>query len=215
MTQFSFHKPLAFTALLFAAGASQATLTVYTSLAAFNAATSAQGTDTFAGLSTTLPTTSPITRSVGPYSYKATASTSSFFAGGTVGDPFLSTSLAADSILFNTFTSTVRGIGGNFFGSDINGVYKLGDVIVTATDASGTVTQTISGASLTSFLGFVSTGPLTSMTLASVTSEAAPLWPSADNLVLAQAVVVPEPGTYALWFAGLGAVGLIVRRRRA
>ena len=36
-----------------------------------------------------------------------------------------------------------------------------------------------------------------------------------DNLVLNPIAPVPEPSTYAMMFAGLGAIGLMVRRRKA
>ena len=114
---------------------------------------------------------------------------------------------------FSAFTVGVRGIGGNFFGSNISGLFAPGDLTLTATDASGTVTRTITGATMSSFLGFISDGPITQLTLASVQpSTGGFLWPSVDNLVLAAAV--PEPGTYAMMLAGLGVCGFMARRRR-
>ena len=207
-------KPLTLAALLATATASHAAITVVTSLAAFNAATAAQGTDTFAGFSVIGSTASPITRTAGAYSYTASATPpDSFFGGGTTGNPFLSTTLAESTMTFSAFTVGVRGIGGNFFGSNISGLFAPGDLTLTATDASGTVTRTITGATMSSFLGFISDGPITQLTLASVQpSTGGFLWPSVDNLVLAAAV--PEPGTYAMMLAGLGVFGVMARRRR-
>ncbi|MBL8308153.1 MAG: PEP-CTERM sorting domain-containing protein [Rubrivivax sp.] len=208
-------KPLAAAALLAVAGASQASITVYTSQAAFNAATTAQGVDTFTGFSITGSTPSPITRSAGPYGYTGSVTTTSFFGAGTTANPWLSTNTATDAITFNGFTGGVSAVGGNFFGSDISGLFAAGDITLTATDASGSVTQTIVGATTTSFVGFVSTGLMTSLVVSSVQPAAGFLWPTVDNLTLAQAGVVPEPGSYALMFAGLGFLGFMARRRRA
>jgi hypothetical protein len=212
----SFLKPLALAALLASASMSHAAITVVTSLAAFTAATTAPGTDNFAGLSTVVQTASPITRSAGAYVYTATSSLGRFFGGGTSGDPFLSTEQAESTVTFNGFSAAVRGVGGNFFDSNISGVFAPGDITLTATDSSGTVTQTIVSATTSSFLGFVFTGPITQVTFASVQPTTGGfLWPSIDNLVLASVTPVPEPVTSAMLLLGLGAIGFSVRSRRA
>lgn len=207
-------KPLAAAALLALASASQAGITVYTSQAAFAAATTATGVDTFTGFSITGSTPSPITRNAGPYTYTGTVSTTSFFGAGTTANPWLSSNTATDTMTFSGFTGGVRAAGGNFFGSDISGLFAAGDITLTATDASGTVTQTIVGATTSSFLGFVSTGLLTSITVTSVQPVASFLWPTVDNLTLGLAAAVPEAQTYAMMLAGLGLMGFMARRRR-
>ena len=208
---------IALAALVAGTAPSQAAITVYTTLAAFNAATMAQGTDTYTGFSITGSTPSPIMRTAGVYGYTAAASTSSFFGAGTTGNPWLSTNTATDTITFNTFTGGVQAAGGNFFDSNVSGAFAAGDITITATDSSGTVTQTIVGATTASFRGFVSTGVLTSLTVAAV-QPASPIWPTVDNLVLAKraevvAGAVPETGTWLMMLAGFGLVGGAMRRR--
>lgn len=190
--------------------AAQATITIYNSLGAFNAATSAQGTDTFTGFNIVSSTPSPINRNAGPYTYTANpAPAGTFFGAGTAANPWLSTNTATDTITFNNFGGGVEAAGGNFFGSDVLGSFAAGSVTVTATDGSGTVSQTIVGATTSSFLGFVSDGPLSSLTVAAVQPSSGFLWPTVDNLVLAKAI--PEPTTLGL-FAAAGA--MVLRRRR-
>lgn len=181
--------------LLGTSSATQAALTVYTSLATFQAATSSPGVDTYFGFLTTGTTPSPITRAAGPYSYRASTSTSAFFGAGTVADPALSTDEAYDTVTFNNIGANVRGIAGNFFGSDNHGVFAAGSIIVKATDGSGNVTQTIVGATPSSFLGFVSTGPLTSLEVTAVQPAADFLWPTIDNFTLALAASTSAPAT--------------------
>jgi PEP-CTERM motif len=206
-------KPMAAAALLAVAGASHAAITVYTSQVDFLAATLAAGVDTFAGLSIVGSTPSPLTRSAGPYTYTAAASTSTFFGAGTTANPWLSTNRADDSVTFSGFVGNVQAIGGNFFGSSIAGLFSPGDVTLVATDSLGaTTTQTIVGATTTSFLGFVSTGSMSSLVVSAVQPTPDLLWPTIDNLTLAAAV--PEVETYAMMLAGLGMLGFVARRRR-
>lgn len=209
-------KPLAAAILLAFAGASQAAISVFTTQASFLAAVTAPGVDTFAGFSVTSATASPINRSAGSYTYTASAP-DGFFGAGTAANPWLSTNSAGDSITFSNFGSGVSAIGGLFFGSDVNGAFASGSLTLLATDALGaTSTQTLAG-SLTSFLGFVSTTSMTSLVLSAVQPAGGFLWPTADNLTLATGAVttpVPEPETYALFMAGLAALGVFARRRR-
>jgi hypothetical protein len=208
---------IALAALVASTAPAQAVITIYTTAASFAAATTAPGVDTYTGFSITGSTPSPITRSAGAYGYTGTVSTTSFFGGGTTGNPFLSTNTATDTMTLGAFTGGVEAVGGNFFDSDISGTYALGDITITATDGSGTVTQTIIGATTSSFLGFVSSGAMTNITITSV-QPASPIWPSLDNLVLAKragGVVpqVPESSTWLMMIAGFGLVGGAMRRR--
>jgi hypothetical protein len=205
-------------ALAVASNASAA-ITVYTDQASFLAAVSGAATDGFEDISIVNSTPSPLSRTVGSYGYTASVSTTSFFGAGSNADHWLSTNTATDTVTLQGFTGGVYGVGGNFFGSDIVGLFALGNVTLTATDADGTVSQTIVNANTASFLGFVSSSGVTSVTLASVQPANAFMWPSANNLILGgQADVttaVPEPASWAMMIAGFGLIGSAMRRRRA
>jgi hypothetical protein len=204
LTKLSLTKLSAAVALLFAAAAAQADITVYTSQADFLAAVSAPGVDTFDDL-TLDPYGDLLHRTAGAYSYDAYSATGLYGAGGTGGDYWLSNNQRLNPIVFSNFSSGVRAFGGNFFASDIFGQYTLGDVVLTAIDGSA-LTYSLSDAGTTDFLGFVSTAPLAGVTL----NSSGVYWPTANNVVLA----VPEPATYGMLLAGLGFVGLMSRRRR-
>ncbi len=215
LAQHRFIKPILIAGLIFSSATSQAAITVYTTLASFNAATANQATDAFTDLSTTAATTSPITRTLGAYKYTATAPLN-FFAGGTVANPFLSSNNSADTITFDAFTGGVTALGGNFFASDVNGTPITGNITISATDSSGTITRTIVDATTSSFLGFVSTGGLSAVSLFAPQGSTPAPFPSIDNLVLAITVsAVPEPEAYISMLVGLGMLGFIGRRHAA
>lgn len=198
-------------------GTAYAGPTIYTTQAAYLAAVGATGVDTFENLSITGATASPITRPAGAFGYTASVSTTSFFGAGSSADHWLSTNTATDTITFGSFTGGVVGFGGLFFGSDIGGLYSLGSITITATDATGTSTFTINNATTSSFVGFVSSGPLLSATVAAVQPTSGFLWPSVNNLTLAGAAAtsgVPEPATWAMLIIGFGGVGFAMRRNR-
>lgn len=173
-----------------ASGAASAGITVYSSQVAFAAAVTSPGVDTYAGFSVTGSTPSPINRSAGAYTYVGRVPTS-FFGAGSTGDPWLSTNTATETITFDTFAPGISAIGGLFFGSNISGLFQSGDITVVATDSGGAIsTQTITGATTTSFLGFVSDVQLVSLTVTAVQPASGFLWPTVDNLTLA---VTPLP----------------------
>ena len=197
-------------------GTAYAGPTLYSSQAAYLAAVGATGVDTFDNFSNIGSTNSPITRPAGAFGYTAAVSTTSFYGAGSGSDHWLSTNTATDTITFNNFTGGVVGFGGLFFGSDISGLFAAGSVTVSATDATGTTTFTINNATTSSFIGFVSSGPMLSATLVSVQPTSGVLWPTVNNLTLAGAATsgVPEPATWAMLFLGFGGMGYTLRRGR-
>ena len=191
--------------------ASHAALTAFTTSASFAVATLASATDAF----NLLPIdfiASPSNRTIGPYSYVASAP-GGLFGAGSAANPWLSTNLSGATLTFGSFGGGVSAIGGSFFGSDIAGAFLAGqNLTLTAMDSVGaSLTQTINNSIQTSFLGFASTGTLVSLAVSIASPNA---FAAVDNLVLAQAAPIPEPETYAMLLAGLATLATIGRRRR-
>jgi len=216
---------LAATALVAALTATpaQATVTVYTNAAAFTAALAASGTDTFNDLAPGVQLAASLTRSAGSFGYTVASnltSTSSLYSAGAASDVWLSNARNSEQIVFSGFAATTSAIGANFFGSDIDGLFVAAPLglTVTVTDASGTTTQSLISPTTSTFLGFVSTGGLSRLTVAA-TVGASSYWATVNNLTLGRAnagpvPVVPEPATWAMMLVGFGMIGGAARYRR-
>jgi PEP-CTERM motif-containing protein len=84
------------------------------------------------------------------------------------------------------------------------------------TDSFGVTSHTIINATTSSFIGFVSDGTITSLTVSAVQPAGSFLWPTVDDLRLAQGLTsaVPEPATWAMMILGFAGVGYMSYRRR-
>lgn len=198
-------KSVAAAVLLCMATGAEAQINVYTDQAAFLAAVGGYGVDTYDDLEVQLYE-SPFARTAGSYGYSVSAE-SGLYGAGSGGDGWLTANIDNETITFSNFAPGIVGFGGYFFASDINGAFvPNGTMQFTATDGT-TLSYTLSGATTTSFLGFVSSSPLTSVTLA----PGGDYWATANDVTLA--MPIPEPGSYAMMLLGLGALGWMGRRR--
>ena len=143
--------------------------------------------------------TDPFSSSAGPVNWSATA------AGGLYVQAGQFSTNTPSALTFN-FGPNVRGVGGNFYGTDIN--FNVVPSIVTISLANGaSYVGLVNSAS--AYTGFYSTdSAITSLTIsAAPSSGTGDIYPTADNLQFA----VPAPGAMAL----LGLAGLAgIRRRR-
>lgn len=176
----------------------QAEITVVQSVAEFDAAVSGIAVDDYIGFSITGATPSPLTRTIPSYAYTANATTpegaqTNFFGGGSTADPFLSLNTATDLIRFDGFSPAINAIGGQFFGSNISGLYASGDMLIEVVDSLGdTETLNLIAPLQTTFRGFVSNGTITSITVRAVQPATGFLWPSVDNLRVGVVNLAPE-----------------------
>ena len=185
----------------------------FTDQATFLAAVSGAVTDTYNDLPDLSSVNSPLNRTVSPYQYSATAA-NGFYTAGSAGDVWLSTNTAANPMDFTLTSGAPTAMGGYFFATNISGSLTTGTINVSIN--GGQFLQTISTSSATNFFGWVSPNdtPITDFQVSTTQpGTGVSYWPTANNLILAQAVPVPEPSTYAL--GGLAALTLsLVSRRR-
>ena len=204
--------------------ASFAAPVVYTNKALFLAAISGAATDSFNDLTTSGLLTEPLLRTAGGYGYTAgtTSASGLYSVGPSAADRWLSSADADSALVFNAFTGGVFGVGGYFFSTDVDGDFVSANVTVTGSDGV-TSTQTIMGATTTSFVGFYSSSGITSVVVAA-SQLGAPLggyYATANDLVLGgrppapppPGGTVPEPGSLPL--IALAAAVLFATTRRA
>lgn len=202
---------IAAAALLLVASGARADITAFTSRTAFSGALASSGTDTYNDLEPNQWYPS-LNRTAGAYSYTASGSAMVLYGAGTADDPWLTSNYATASIIFSNFSGNVNAFGGNFFGTDIWGSLQPHMSLTLVANDGGILEYTLGDTDTTSFLGFVSTSPLVSVTLHNDGSNL--YWPTANNVTLGVAMPVPEPGTYAMLLAGLSLVSVAARRRR-
>lgn len=201
---------LAAAALLCAAGVAHADITALTSLAAFQSASGGASTDSFADLTinTNLGATT-VTRQAGAFDYTLTTQTD-FFVVPVASAIALSTGTYSDSISLGSFSSPVRAVGANFYGTNVLGEVTAGALTVVATDINGLVkSQTLTGGSASGFLGFISDVPLASVVV-SMSTPNTNVWATLDNVSVS---AVPEAGTWLMAMLGGVAVLRFARRR--
>ena len=207
---------LAAAALALAPASAAAQFTVYTSLSDWLAAAHRPALDTFDDLpGRSLP--GPLDRAAGPYTYRATvlnpvAGSADFFPAGTAADRWLATDAPRVTVVFSNFAPNVVGVGGFFFGSNVDGAFVPGTIELAATNAGGAVSATLVDPGTATFWGVVSTGgPVSSFTVRAVQSSTLGfVWPTANDVRLS---TIPEPSTYLLVAGGLVALGAAARCR--
>jgi len=205
--------PLSFIAWMSLTAALPAATSVYTDYSAFVTGLSSVQTESFNSKPLETFLLSPIAFTNGPFTYSATA-LNDFFTVGSVADVWLSSNVAFDSIVFNFPSGTVYGVGGSFFPTNFNGAFVAGDVVLQTNDLT---TYTLSASAVSSFVGFVSTDPITSLSVTSVQPGGSVTWPTINDLVVAKqkSTAVPETGSSLLGFmlvvAGMGVAARRIR----
>ncbi len=194
----------------------RAGIIAYDTQAAYLAAISEPGVDTYDDLTvdgSEIP--GPLNRTAGIYVYAAeTTGANSFYAAGSAGDPWLANYSVGQTIALTGFATNVRGVGGFFFATDLQGNFLPGQTLtMTVADGTDVLTQVLNNPTPSSFLGFVFDSPITLFTITAVQPANNISFATINDLTVGRAV--PEPAS--LMGAGLGVLGAVVvaRRRRS
>ncbi|MEJ6005362.1 hypothetical protein WG899_07380 [Paucibacter sp. AS339] len=189
--------------------AAQASVQIFTSQSAFQAASSQLGTDSFQDLSVNDALDGPLLRQAGSHNYRVSALDgleNQFYAtAGENGTVWLGSNRVDAHLLFDNFANNLRAIGGNFLATTYSGeAWPEARLTLTLTDAQGSTTQELdlSGSSSIGFLGFVSSSHLLSLDIA-VSSSSLSVFPTVENFQLGMAAAVPEPSSAVLLLGGL------------
>lgn len=206
-------------ALLFLAGGANAALTTYTDRTTFLAALQAgYFEDTFAGVGFGGIQGASSVRSGSGYSVTYSASSGTLFSAvGAMGPNTATASLIAT---VSGSPTSVYAFGADFFFTDFSGnfnSFSSFNPVPVGTAVNGVDPSSVlsSGSNTVSnFYGWISTTPLTSVTMSAGSLSPITHWAAMDNVIVGQAATVsaaPEPTTLAL--LGIGALALVRRRR--
>lgn len=190
--------------------------TSYTDRASFNAATTIAYTQDFETLSGTASFTGPLSFADG---LTVSSPSNNLFSVG-VGQSSNSTEAIGSNYPPSDYLQF--GLGGNFraFGADFfenfgGGAQHSGPSTFQLTFFSGTTSVgSVTGLVAPnggSFIGFTSSTFFNSVQVLSLDNS----YEVADNVSVGNVSAVPEPESYAMLLAGLGLVGLMVKRRKA
>jgi hypothetical protein len=147
----------------------------------------------------TFSSTNPPTYLLGGFGYTVSVSSGTIYDSGNFIGNFNSTA----SMTLTFTTGNVYAVGGNFFVTDTNDVFVASPITVTLSDGT---TDTYTPGSITTFRGYISKVPLTTLTIGVTTNG---LFNTVDNFVVG--APIPEPAVTGLL---LGTLGFAVRRSR-
>lgn len=200
---------------LSAAGAAAAD-TVYTSRAAFDAATSGQSTAAFDGVAAA---DSFVAYGAGPYVESGMTFTGNgdmfvidpgYYGSSYAGGGFLTSDYAQPNVVTINFAAS------NAFALDFGPLLDgLTQFTLAFSNGSTVFTQlAVGGIVGTNSLEFYGIVTDTAFTSVSITMNDAPYYNALDNVTIGVGAV-PEPATWALMIGGFGLAGSALRRRRA
>ena len=174
---------------LMASGLSgRAATAIYTDLAAFLAAVTPMGGESFDGLPEPGNEIGE-EREFNVGGIRVVASTGSeLYTAGSAPDIWLSTVVPEQAIDFDFFGEALYAVGGYFFTSDNSGEWTAGSVEVMTNDLTA---HTVTYSATTSFVGFISDEPITSLSVVAVQPGSGPVWPTVNNLVFGPVSAVP------------------------
>ncbi len=182
-------------ALLSAASSAQAVS--FTSSAAFlSHVQPSYYLEDFNGLTGNTNLDSPVSFSGNGFSYDASNLAGVYTTPSFAGDVALSILFSGQAITITFTGAPVTAVGGNLYGSDVNGEYVPGAMTMLLDNGESI---TLPNPTPTSFAGFITSSPIISMSVLPENFNSA-YWPTLDNLVVGQAVIgaIPEPSTFSL-----------------
>ncbi len=139
---------------------------------------------------------SPLSFSGNGFSYDAIAVDGVYTTQAIAGDVALSTFNSGQSLTIAFTGAPVTAVGGNIYGSDINGIYTPGAITMQLANGDSI---TLPDPTPTSFAGFITSSPIVSLAIFPENFDPG-YWATLDNLIVGVSAVpaVPEPSTMTI-----------------